>query len=155
MPWLSIIWSLFSVLSKNFYPGYKILENPIILNGHNLSLIGSYLILLQLSKIRGYIILLLSLFFFIYSFPSLPFLGLNIILFTIQLFNRGYVVSSGMWFIFIMSYGIYSVTVILSLCSSSRQGVWFLYCTTVRFTIFWVRAYARVFFSLVCYFLSH
>ena len=117
-----------------------------------MSLIGFCPILLQLSKIRGYIILLLSLFLFIYSFPSLPSLGLNIILFAIHLFNRGYVVSSGIWFKYVMRYGIYSVTVILSLYSSSRQGIRFLYCTTLRFTIFRVRAYARVFFSLVCYF---
>ena len=104
---------------RNSYYGFMILRPPIIQPGYDWFLIGSYLILLQLSKIRGYIILLLPrllscflahiLFFFFYSFPSLPSLRLNIIKFAIHLFNRGYVVSSGIRFIFIMSYGIYSV----------------------------------------------
>ena len=36
-------------------------------------------------------------------------------------FYETFVVSSGMWFIFIMSYGIYSVDVILSLYINTRQ----------------------------------
>ena len=104
---------------RNSYYGFMILRPPIIQPGYDLLLIGFYLILLQLSKIRGYIIPLLPrllscllsniLLFFFYLFPLLPSIGLNIIIFAIHLFNRGYVVSSGIQFIFIMSYGIYSV----------------------------------------------
>ena len=44
------------ILVHNSYLGFIILIHPIIQPGWNLLLIGSYLILLQLSKIRGYII---------------------------------------------------------------------------------------------------
>ena len=121
MPRVLIVHQLIidSILVQNSCLGFMILRQPIIQPGDELLLIGFYLILLQLSKIRGYIIPLLPrllscllshihLFFF-YLFPLLPSLGLNIIIFAIHLFNRGYVVSSGIQFIFIMSYGIYSV----------------------------------------------
>ena len=59
--------------------------------------------------------------------------------------NRRYVASSGIWFIIIMSYDFYSVTVILSLYSSSRQvfdtilydcSVHYILSTCVRTCIF-------------------
>ena len=75
----------------NSYLGFIILRHAIIQNGYDLLLNGSQLILLQISKIRGYIPILSLLF----SFPSLLYLGLNFTLVALHSFNRGYVVSSG------------------------------------------------------------
>ena len=97
----------------------------------------------QLSKIRGYIIHLLPsllscllshiLLFFFYSFLSLPSLRLNIIIFAIHLFNRGYVVSSGIWFIFMMYYGIYSVDkCLISVLYDCSVHIFWVYFEYVR-----------------------